>query len=83
MKNLKPIKWRNPVVSTLWWYGETSLWSYYICNYRGWFSCEWKYRERLKSFRSLDAAKAYCSSHYAAAVEALFDDADTTLKGTQ
>ena len=82
MKNLKPIKWRNPVVSTLWWYGETALWSYYICNYRGWFLCEWKYRERLKSFRSLDAAKAYCFAHYADTVASLFDDPDPATKGT-
>ena len=83
MKNLKAIKWHQPVTFINYWWGDSPLGRYFVLGKHGWYSCESKDQTKLKSFRSLDAAKAYCSAHYAALVASLFDDADTTLKGTQ
>ena len=84
MKNLKPIEWRLPVPFCKYWWGDSPLGRYFVSGKHGWYSCESKDQAKLKSFRSLDDAKAFCSAHHAAAavVAALFGDADTTLKGT-
>ena len=80
MKNLKPIQWSQPVPFVGPWWGDTPLGRYYISTCPDWYTCEYKY-QKLKSWRSLDDAKACCEAHYAAAVAALFDDADAA-KGT-
>ena len=81
MKNLKPIQWKQPVPFVGPWWGDTPFGRYYISNHPNWYTCEYRY-QKLRSFRSLDDAKAYCSAHYADTVAALFDDADTATKGT-
>ena len=83
MKNLKPIKWRNPGPIVNWWYGDTLLWRYYIDNRDGWYTCATKIHKEINRFRSLADAKACCEAHYAAVVASLFDDAAPTTKGTQ
>ena len=80
MKNLKAIKWKQPVPFIDSWWGDTPLGRYYISNSPDWYTCEYKY-QKLKSFRSLDDAKAFCSAHHAALVASLFDDSDAA-KGT-
>jgi len=80
MKNLKPIQWKHPVPFMGYWWGDTPLGRYFILGKHGWYKCDSK-DQKLKSCRSLDAARACCSAHYAAAVAALFDDADAA-KGT-
>ena len=86
MKKPKAIQWICVGPPLNYWYSDTVLLGrYYIYNRgKGWYTCSSKKYQKLKSFRSLDDAKAFCSAHHAAAavVAALFGDADTTPKGT-
>jgi len=82
MKNLKAIEWQLPVPFIKYWWGDSPLGRYFVLGKHGWYSCESKDQTKLKSWRSLDDAKACCEAHYAAAVAALFDDAATATKGT-
>jgi len=81
MKNLKAIEWSYAGTLVGPWWGDTPFGRYYISNRHDWYTCEYKY-QKLKSFRSLDAAKAFCSAHHAALVASLFDDAAPATKGT-
>ena len=84
MKNLKAIEWSYADIPLEYWYSDTVLLGrYYIYNRgKGWYTCSSKKYQKLKSFRSLDDAKAFCSAHHAALVASLFGDADAAPKGT-
>jgi len=84
MKNLKAIEWDYAgTILNYWWSDTVLLGRYYIYNRgNGWYTCSSKKYQKLKSFRFLDDAKAFCSAHHAALVASLFDDSDTTPKGT-
>jgi len=82
MKNLKAIKWHQPVTFINYWWGDSPLGRYFVLGKHGWYSCESKDQTKLKSWRSLNEAKACCEAHYADTVASLFDNADTVTKGT-
>jgi len=84
MKNLKAIEWSYADIPLEHWYSDTVLLGrYYIYNRgKGWYTCSSKKYQKLKSFRFLDDAKAYCEAHHAALVASLFDDSAPATKGT-
>ena len=80
MKNLKPIEWSftGKPLNNCWYSDTVLLGQYYIYNRsKGWYTCWTLKDQKLKGFRSLDDAKAFCSAHHAALVASLFDDSDT------